>query len=233
LIIQERKRPSVDARDKVLSQIQQFRTLVRDSRKWNPDQKRELRQFLGVQAASWKLLGDEYWKTDLGRAKETMLFSTWRKFTMGMGSAAPGKKAMSKVVVTAVKKSSTTEKSTKWKQLPKSELRKMRQRKAALKRVAAEKTAGKITGGKVTTPKKKSPGKVPAKKGGRKNKKLEDVTLEQEPSTSGTIVQADVKTIKGGIETPIGSKKVVAQTVGHPKSKSKSAKQHIKHKTGK
>ena len=180
-------------------------------------------------------MGDEYWKTELGRAKETMLFSTWRKFTTGMGSAAPGKKAMSKVVVTTVKKSPTTEKSTKRKGLTKSEIRKKRQRKATLKRVAAEKMAAemavaKTTGGKVTTPKKKSPGKRSVKKRGWRNKKLRDVTLERERSTSGTIVQADVKTIKGGIETSIGSKKVVG-TVLHPKSKSKAGNKHIKHKT--
>ena len=193
----------------------------------------ESRPEKGIQAASWKLLGDEYWKTEIGRAKGTMLFSTWKKFTTGMGSAAPGKKAMSKVVVTTVKKSPTTEKSTKRRGLTKSEIRKTRQRKATLKRVAAEKGA-KITGGKVTTPKKKSPGKRSVKKGGRRNKKLKDVTLEREPSTSGTIVQGDVKTIKGGIETPIGSKKVVGQMVVHPKSKSsKAGKKHIKHKTAK
>jgi hypothetical protein len=207
---------------------------VRESRKWNPDQKRELKQFLGIQAASWKILGDEYWKTEIGREKETMLFSTWRKFTTGMGNAAPGQKAMRKVAVTAVKKSPTIEKSKKRKGLTKSELRKMRQRKATLKRVAAEKVAAETTGEKVTTPKKKSPGKRPVKKGGRRNKKLKDVTLEREPSTSGSIVQADVKTIKGGIETPIGSKKVVGQTVVHPKSKSsKAGKKYIKHKTAK
>ena len=97
--------------------------------------------------------------------------------------------------------------------------------------VAAEMAVAKTTGGKVTTPKKKSPGKRSVKKRGWRNKKLRDVALERELSTSGTIVQADVKTIKGGIETSIGSKKVVGQTVLHPKSKSKAGNKHIKHKT--
>jgi len=205
---------------------------VRESKEWNPDQKKELRQFLGVQAASWKLLGDEYWKTELGQAKETMLFSTWRKFTKGMGSATPGRKAMSKVVVTTIK-SPTTNASTKRNKITKSDIRKRRQRNAALKKAAEEKRAGKTTVGKVTMPNKKTPGEASATKVEGK-KKLKDVTLERESSTSGTIVQADVKTIKGGIETPIGSKKVVGQTVVHLKSKSsvsdKAGKKDVRHK---
>jgi len=181
--------------------------------------------FLNVQAASWKLLGDEYWRTDIGRAKETMLFATWRKFTRGMGSATPGRKAMSKVVVTTIKRS-TTNTSTKRKKITKSEIRKRRQRKAELKKAAAAKaSASKTVAGEVTS-KKKTPGKAAVKK-------LKHVTLEREPSTSGSIMQADVKTIKSGTETPIGSKKAVGQKVVHPKSKvniGQRNKKDVKHK---
>lgn len=49
-----------------------------------------------------------------------------------------------------------------------------------------------------------------------KNKKAtKEVEFEEEPSTSGTIVQADVKICGDGIETPVGKDTAVGQTVLH------------------
>jgi hypothetical protein len=39
--------------------------------------------------------------------------------------------------------------------------------------------------------------------------------LEEEPSTSGSIIQADVMTLTDGIETPVGTDSPVGQTVFH------------------
>lgn len=199
----------------MLVQIQRFRTLVSESKEWKPEQKQELFKFLRGQAASWKLLGDEYWKTGLGRAKETMLFATWKNFTMGMTNP-PGRKVMNKVVPTA-----TMEPAKSKKKRTKAEIRKQMARKTFVKKIRGAKSVG----GKVVL-KKSASKETLAKNVGRKK----DVTLEREPSISGTIVQSDVKTIKGGIETPIGSKKPVGQTIVHPKSKSKAAKKDVKHK---
>jgi hypothetical protein len=44
---------------------------------------------------------------------------------------------------------------------------------------------------------------------------VEGAGLEQEISTSGTIDQGDVKTLTGGIETPVTTDKPVEQTVTH------------------
>jgi hypothetical protein len=42
-----------------------------------------------------------------------------------------------------------------------------------------------------------------------------DHGLEEEPSTSGTIIQGDIKTLTDGIETPVGTDTPIGQTVSH------------------
>jgi hypothetical protein len=55
----------------------------------------------------------------------------------------------------------------------------------------------------------------------RKEKKLaknRDLGLETELSTSGTVVQGDVKIISHGVEAPVSSHEPVGQTVAHEES---------------
>jgi len=47
--------------------------------------------------------------------------------------------------------------------------------------------------------------------------------LEQEPSTSGSVVQGDIKVISEGVETPVSEHTPVGQTIAH-KSGSKGKK---------
>lgn len=58
-------------------------------------------------------------------------------------------------------------------------------------------------------------GKKEAGKQKKNNKATKEVELEGEPSTSGTVVQADVKICGDRIETPVGKDTAVGQTVLH------------------
>lgn len=137
---QEIGRPRNTARDEVLAQIQEYRERIMKETKWSQVEKKELRQFLDVQRASWSMLKDTIGSEGVRKAKEQILLKTWRKFTEGM----------------------KPQKGTK-------------SRKSAVK-----------------------------EKG-----------LEQEPSTSGSVVQGDVKVVTAGVETPVGADAPVGQTVTH------------------
>lgn len=127
------------------------------------------------------------------------MFATWKKFTKGM-EKPPGRRFMNKVVATTT----TVPKKSKKKGTKVERSRKLTGQKAPIQNLPSD---NEVVVGKAS---KEAPVKNVKKK-----KSLKDPTLEQELSTSGTIVQADVTTIKKGVDTPIGSKKVVGQTVVH------------------
>jgi hypothetical protein len=142
LITEERNRPKFNARADVLMKIERYAKKVRDSKKWNQEEKDELLRFLAVQADGWGMLGENVGPTKkIMQLKESMLVETWRTFTQGVKLRREAKKA------------------------------------------------------------------AKGEKG-----------LERELSTSGTLIQGDVKIITEGVEAPVSSQEPVGQTVAHEES---------------
>jgi hypothetical protein len=75
-------------------------------------------------------------------------------------------------------------------------------------------------GMKTRKPKRK---KASKNKTDKSSKPMEAAEPESAPSTSGTIVQGNVKTVNGGIETPVGEERPMGQTDSHEESASKES----------
>ena len=151
MITEERNRPKFNARADVLLKIERYAKKVRDSKKWNQEEKDELLRFLAVQADGWRMLGENVGPTKkIMQLKESMLVETWRTFTQGV----------------------------------------------KLRREAQKAAKG-------------------------------EEGLERELSTSGTLIQGDVKIITEGVEAPVSSHEPVGQTVAHEESAASKDRQTL------
>jgi hypothetical protein len=57
----------------------------------------------------------------------------------------------------------------------------------------------------------------------KSSKPMKAAELESAPSTSGTVAQGDAKIVKEAIETPVGEKRPMDQTISHEESASKES----------